>query len=460
MSLLGAMNTAISGLTAQSAAFGNISDNVANSQTVGYKQVGTSFVDYLTTSTATTNDPGAVVAQPDYENNVQGTITQVSNPLGLAIAGQGFFAVSQSTGQVNDIPTFNPQQFYTRAGDFTLNSSGYLVNSAGEYLNGWSVNPSTGVVNQNSLAPIQVTQTVYNPVPTSNVTLSANLPATPSTGTATASSPISSDIDVYDALGTQHVITLQWVQNSASDWTVSVVSPDDINSQVTSPTPVPALGSAEVQFGAIAGASATGSTVPEGTIGQILNTTNGTGTVTTAGNPNPGTSGAAATLSFTTNFGSGVQTITLNLGNYGGTSGVTQYAGTQYNLEGLTQDGVPPGSFSGVTPQANGDVVVNYNNGQTRTIAQVPVVTFNNPNALQRQDGQSFTATLGAGTPLAEQASTNGAGNLVTGSVESSNVDIATEFSNLIVAQQAYSANAKMVTTAQQMLQTTVDMKQ
>lgn len=160
MSLLGAMNTAISGLKAQAAAFGNISDNVANSQTVGYKQVATNFIDYLTTSTATTSDPGAVVAIPDYENNVQGTITQTNDTTGLAIAGQGFFAVSQQTGLVNNIPTFNPEQFYTRAGDFTLNSSGYLVNSAGEYLNGWSVNPATGVVNQNSLNPIQVTQTV------------------------------------------------------------------------------------------------------------------------------------------------------------------------------------------------------------------------------------------------------------------------------------------------------------
>ena len=90
MSLLGAMNTAISGLTAQSAAFGNISDNVANSQTTGYKEVETSFVDYLTTSTTAVNDPGAVVAQPDYLNNIQGTITQVTNPLALAIAGPGF----------------------------------------------------------------------------------------------------------------------------------------------------------------------------------------------------------------------------------------------------------------------------------------------------------------------------------------------------------------------------------
>src|ERR1700689_3354626 len=130
MSIFGAMNSAISGLTSQSDAFGNISDNVANSQTVGFKLVDTSFVDYLTTSTPTQNQPGAVVAQPLYVNDVQGPITQTDSPLNLAIAGQGFFAVSQQTGQIAGTPTFNPQQFYSRAGDFTLNNQGYLVNSS------------------------------------------------------------------------------------------------------------------------------------------------------------------------------------------------------------------------------------------------------------------------------------------------------------------------------------------
>ncbi|MDQ2765283.1 MAG: flagellar hook basal-body protein, partial [Pseudomonadota bacterium] len=131
MSLFGAINTAVSGLTAQSKAFGNISEDVSNSQTVGFKRVDTNFVDYLTTSTATNNEPDAVVAQPDYVNNIQGSITQTDNPLGMAIAGQGFFAVSQPTGSVNGVPTYNPQQFYTRAGDFSMNASGYLVNGAG-----------------------------------------------------------------------------------------------------------------------------------------------------------------------------------------------------------------------------------------------------------------------------------------------------------------------------------------
>jgi flagellar hook protein FlgE len=442
MSLFGAINTAISGLTAQSAAFGNISEDVANSQTVGFKRVDTSFIDYLTTSTATTNEPGAVVAQPEYVNNVQGSVTQTDNPLGMAIAGQGFFAVSQPTGENNGVPTFNPQQFYTRAGDFSMNNSGYLVNSAGQYLNGWSVNPSTGVVDQNALVPIQVSQSTYNPVATSNVTLSANLPATPTAGTATAASPLSSQITVYDSLGTAHTVNLNWSQNASNDWNVQISVPD-------STTGTTDVGTADVQFGAVST-----NPVPEGTIGQVAVSAADPGTMTTGGY----VAGQPATLQFTTDFGSGTQTIQLNLGDYGGTSGVTQYAGSAYSLLGLTQNGVPPGSFSGVTTQANGNVVVNYNNGQTRTIAQVPLVTFNAPNALQSQNGQSFTATPGSGSPLAEAASTNGAGNIVTGSVEGSNVDIATEFSNLIVAQQAYSSNAKVVTTANQMLQATLQM--
>ena len=442
MSLFGAINTAISGLTAQSSSFGNISEDVANSQTVGFKRVDTSFTDYLTTSTATQNEPGSVVATPDYVNNVQGTITQTDNPLGMAIAGQGFFAVSQATDVVNNVPTFNPQQFYTRAGDFTMNAGGYLVNSAGDYLNGWSVDPTTNAVNQNGLVPIQVSQSTYNPVATSNVTLAANLPATPTSGTATATAPLSSDITVYDSLGTAHTVTLNWTQNAANDWTVQVSVPDNTTGSTD-------VGSAAVQFGA-----ASGNAVPEGTIGQIAASATDPGTVTTGGY----VAGQPATLNFTANFGSGSQKIQLNLGDYGGTNGVTQFAGSTYSLLGLTQNGIPPGSFTGVTTQANGDVVVNYNNGQSRTIAQIPIVTFNAPDSLQSQNGESFTATPASGTPLAETANTSGAGAIVTGSVEGSNVDIATEFTKLIVAQQAYSSNAKVVTTADQMLQATLQM--
>ena len=438
MSLLGAMNSAISGLSAQSHAFGNISDNVANSQTSGFKRVDTSFISLLTTSSLTTNEPGAVVARPDYVNSVQGTITQTENPLGLAIAGQGFFSVSQQIGTVAGTPTFNPQLYYSRAGDFQLNKTGYMINSAGLFLNGWPIDATTGEPNQNSLQPIQVSQTVFNPVYTSEVVLSANLPATPAIDTATVGSPLTSSIDVYDSLGTVHSVGLSWVKTAGDTWTVSISAADATTTD---------LGSATVTFGAVSG-----NTVSEGTIGLLGDAT---GTITTSAYAE----NTAAVLSFTAVFGTVSQTIDLNLGNFGQTGGVTQFAGSAYNLRGLTQNGVPPGSFSGVTMQPNGNVIVNYDNGQIRTIAQVPLVTFNNPDALQRQNGQAFTGTLESGTPLATQAGTNGAGTLVTSSLEGSNVDIASEFSKLIVAQRAYSANTRVVTTADDMLQQTIDMK-
>jgi len=445
MSLFGAINTAISGLGAQSAAFGNISDNVANSQSTGFKRIDTHFEDYLTTSTPTQNQPGAVVAHPDYINNVQGSVSQTDNPLALAITGQGFFAVSQATGQSTSsasAPTFDTQQYYTRDGNFTLNSSGFMVNDAGQYLNGWAVNSTTGAVDQNALAPIQITQRSYNPVASTNVNLSANLPATPAAGTATASSPLSSQITVYDALGTAHTVALNWSQTSANNWSVQISVPDDTTGNTD-------VGTANVVFG-----SASGNPVPEGTIGSIAASPTDPGTIITSGYA----AGQPATLQFTTNFNSGSQAINLNIGTYGSATGVTQFAGTTYNLLGLTQDGVPPGSFSGVTLQQNGDVIVNYNNGQTRTIAQIPIITFNAPDQLQRQNGQAFTATLNSGTPLANATGVNGAGNLVTSALEGSNVDIANQFSALIVTQQAYSANAKVVTSGNQMLQATLSM--
>ncbi len=272
------------------------------------------------------------------------------------------------------------------------------------------------------------------------MTLSANLPATPASGTGTSTSPISTQVTVFDSLGTSHVVNLNWVQNSANDWTVSIQAPDDQGGGD--------LGSADVQFG-----NASPNNVAAGTIGDITSTG---GSVTAAGFG----AGQPATLQFSADFGAGNQPITLNLGTYGQPSGLTQVAGATFSLRGLTQDGVPPGSFSGVTMQTNGDVVINYSNGQSRTVAQVPVVTFNDPDALQRQNGQAFTSTIGSGTPLASATGTNGAGTLITGSVENSNVDIATEFSQLIVSQQAYAANAKVVTTADQLLQVTINMKQ
>jgi len=401
MSLFGAMNTAISGLTAQSAAFTNIGDNVANSQTVGFKRVDTSFEDLLTQSNATVNQSGAVVARPDYANSVQGTVTQTDKPLDLAIAGQGFFTVSSQAGENKGVPVFNALPKYTREGDFALNKDNYLVNRSGNFLNGWPVDAS-GMADQTTLKPIQISQAGSSPEATSEVTLAANLPATPA-----STAPITSQVQVYDAVG-----------------------------QV-----------ANVNFGTAGNPAA-----PQGTIGSI---TAASGAVTGS----TYAAGSAAKINLTADLGSGAQAIDLNLGNFGQANGLTQFAGSTYNLRSLTQNGVAPGAYTGVKTQANGDVVVSYDNGQSRTVARVPVTTFTNPDALQRQDGQAFTATKESGMAQTLAAGSNGAGGLVVSSVESSNVDIGKEFTKLIVAQRAYSANTKIVTTADELLQQTLDLK-
>lgn len=434
-SLFGAMNTAISGLNAQSTSFGNISDNVANSQTIGFKRTDTSFINFLTSSSSLNNSPGSVQARPEYRNSIQGTIAQSDNPLAMGLVGQGFFAVSRADTVASNDVTFSPQRYYSRAGDFQMDRNGYLVNSAGDYLNGWSVDSTTGVVDRSAVAPIRMTQTVYNPQATSEVTLSANLPANPD-----STDPVSAQISVYDALGDAHVVTLNWTRTAANDWTVAINVPDDVAD--------PARGTARVAFGP----TASGNAVPQGTVGLIGNPTGSVSTSAFAAD-------SPSTLTFDMDIGNGTQSITLNLGTYGQSAGVTQYSGNSFTLRGINQNGVPPGSFSGVTTTTAGDVQVTYDNGQSRTIARVPVVTFNDPNELQRQNGQAFTSTLASGDPLIQDAGTNGAGGIVTNSVENSNVDVASEFTKLIVTQRAYSANTKMVTTADELLQQTLDMK-
>ncbi len=445
MSLFGAMNTAISGLSAQSAAFGNIGDNVANSQTVGFKRVDTSFEDYLTSSTPTQNQSGSVVARPDYANTVQGSIKLTDKPLDLAVAGQGFFTVSREVMSANGTGTFDPLPQYTRTGDFSLDRDGYMVNSAGGVLNGWLAGAS-GVLDTSKVAPIQVGQAAFSPVATTQAALVANLPATPSAAAGTVANPL----QVFDALGNAQTLQLTWTQQppaspggTPNTWTVKVALPNGTS-----------LGTADVQFGT--------NGAPAGTISGVGNIVPGTVNAPPGGTVTAGSTyaaGAPAMLQIKPDFGSGPQAITINLGTFGQGNGLTQFAGTDFSLKGLTQDGAAPGSFSGVTTRQNGDVVANYDNGQSRVIARVPLTLFANPDALQRQDGQAFTATRDSGGARTMASGSNGAGNLVAQSVEGSNVDIAGEFSKLIVAQRAYSANTKMVTTADELLQQTLDMK-
>jgi flagellar hook protein FlgE len=429
MSLFGALDTSASGLTSQAAAFTNISDDLANSQSTGFKRVDTSFDDFLTDSTAAVNNSGAVEAVPNYINTIQGTITSTDNPLALAIKNQGFFSVSlpAPSTTLGAAQTFLPQVQYTRDGNFQLNSQGYLVNDIGQYLNAWPAT-STGAINRTSLSPIQIDQSAsYKPVPTTTAAISANLP--PTTGT-TASSSL---INVYDSLGQAHQLDLTFTPTGTTNtWTVTVT--DDSS-------PANTIGSGTMVFAA------------DGTLSSVTDNNGGTTT---------NTSGATADLTLNTSYSgtSGNQTIALDLGTIGASTGMTQFSASSYTLNSFTQNGVASGTYTGTAFDNNGNVIVSYSNGASTTVGRVPVVTFPSPDSLQRQDGQSFTETLASGAPNPHDAGVDGSGGLAANSLESSNVDIGSEFTNLIVAQNAYSANAKVVTADNTLLQTTINMVQ
>ncbi|MFN7308894.1 MAG: flagellar hook protein FlgE [Acetobacteraceae bacterium] len=436
MSLYSSMNTALSGMNAQSRALGHISDNVANSQTVGFKRTDTNFVSYISESNSEVHRPGTVLARPDFTNQIQGTIEQVENPLALAISGQGFFTAALPVGTNSDgSKNFDARNFYTRAGDFNRDREGYMVNGSGYVLQGWPV--TNGVVDKTQLSPIQIREDVFTPSPTQQLNFTGNLSAGGTTAQSTS-------IQVIDSLGRSRALTLTFTPSTApgdNTWTLSINAPE---------ATVPARGTIPILFSPD-GAS----THPNGTLEEF-----GTGTVSLSGSA--GGAGVPATVTFTADFGQGPQTMTLNIGNFGVSGGLTQFASTSasgLSVNSFEQDGIPLGSFSSVTTQRNGDVRINYDNGQSRVVARVPVTVFKDPDKLDHLDGQAFLRTTESGEARVVEAGEDGAGLLSTRAVERSNVDIATEFSKLILAQRAYSANTRIVSTVDDLLQETLNMR-
>ncbi len=443
MSLYSSMNTALSGMNAQSRALGHISDNVANSQTVGFKRTDTNFVSYVSESNADVHRPGTVLARPDFTNQVQGTIEQVENPLSLAISGQGFFTAALPVGTNADgTKNFDPRNFYTRAGDFSRDREGYMVNGAGYVLQGWPV--TNGVADKTQLSPIQVKEDVFTPTPTNELTFIGNLAAGGTTNQSTS-------IQVIDSLGRSRALTLSFVPSTSptdNTWTLSINAPDASNG-----TPPGSLGSIPIEFGK----DPTGTALdqPDGTIANFGIST-GTLSGSTVGTGNP------AVVTFQANFGQGLQIMKLNLGSFGVSGGLTQFASagaSGLSVNSFEQNGIPLGSFSSVTTQKNGDVRINYDNGQSRVVARVPVTVFKDPDKLDHLDGQAFLRTTDSGEARVVEAGEDGAGLLSTRAVERSNVDIATEFSKLILAQRAYSANTRIVSTVDDLLQETLNMR-
>ena len=414
---MGSFATALSGLNAAQSMLQTISNNLANMNTDGYKDQTLTFGDIYAQATQTngSGDPlqtgnGVKVSGTD-SNFTEGNLSATGVASNMAVSGNGFFITQGIAG----LPS------YTRSGDFTTNSSGFIVTPSGDLVMGY---PATnGVVNTSAaLQGINVSDGLTSPpVASTTVGITANLDSS----TAVGASATASSVTVYDSLGTPHTLTVSYTKTAANTWTYSVSIPStDITGGLGTSTQV---GTGTLNF------SNSGQLLPTSTIGPI--------SIPTLAD------GAKSPLGLTGPFGTAANPTI-----------------TQTDLASATSatstDGYASGTLSSYAIQPDGTVEGTFSSGQTIALGQVAVASFANNQGLSNVGNNSYQATNASGQAVVAVAGTGASGTIVGGSVEQSNVNIASEFSNLIVAQQAYGANAKSITTLQQLSQAALAMIQ
>jgi len=415
----------LSGLQASASALQVIGNNLANLNTDGFKDQTLSFGDIFSQMQGTSGngDPiqigSGVQIDGTTSNLTDGSVTSTGTAANMALQGNGYFVVSQ-----------NGDTSYTRNGDFSVNSSGQLTTSGGALVMGFpAVNgavSTTGV-----LAPITVNSTGTVPaLATSTFSVEANLDsATAVDGT------YNTPVTIYDSLGTAQTLNIQYTNTGPGAWNYSVTLP-----------------------GSATGSAAATTTLASGTMtfnssGQLTSPTGSVAAIKIPGYAVDST-GVASGLA----DGAGSMSLTWNLYDSAGSPTITQQNVASSMNTTPTQDGFGAGSLQSYSVLSDGVVQGQYSNGQTLSLGQVAVASFTNPQGLQQTGGGNEQATSGSGAAVVGQAGIGGNGSITGGSVEGSNVSLSTEFANMIVAQQSYDANAKVLTTLNQVDQSTIQM--
>jgi flagellar hook protein FlgE len=409
---MGSFSIPVSGMEASDEALSVISNNLANMNTVAYKTMTPEFSDLLYEQLGSTGagNPvqiglGTQVSATDTDFT-QGNIQSTGVPSDVAIEGDGFFQVE--SGGVS---------MYTRDGDFSINSQGQLVTQDGANVMGYSA--SNGTVNTNGvLSPLSINVGQIDPPhATQNVQLTMNLDSSATTSTA----PFTTTVEVYDSLGNSHLLTYSFQNTGSGAWSYTVSIP---SSDITSGT------STTVASGTLAFNSSGQLTSPTGSVPiTISNLADG-----------------ASTLKFN-----------WNLYNSSNSPTVSQVSGAS-EASSTTQDGYPSGSLSTYSIQSNGIIEGSFTNGQTQAVGQIALATFPNSQGLLLAGSNNYMATLASGLPTVGVPGTGGNGTLTGGSLEASNVDIASQFSQLIQQQTGYEANAKAFTTLDNVVQAVLNL--
>ncbi len=432
MSISSALQTGVSGLQANSQAVGGISENIANANTIGYRRGFSQMV----TTTASGGSGTGVLSVRSVERldiNSAGGLISTSSATDMAIGGSGFFAVSLRPDE-----TLETNYMLTRAGSFLPDADGNLVNTAGYYLAGYpyDLDGTIGDVDRSSFAQMEtvnIGNIGLSAEATSGIDFVGNLPSQ-DTGLAVPGAPYTTSSEYYTGLGESESISFAWqATTTENQWELSLTDNDGND-----------LGSLTVDFndsGSLAGSPATYTNI---------------------------TSLATAPSDFAFDAATGIATITLdngttpqvvelNLGAPDSFDGITQFAGDF--TQSFDRDGSSVGELLRIEIDETGTMYGIFDNGQRRALYEIPVAEVANPHGLIEMKGNAYGLSSETGAFFAQQANSGSVGAINSGALEAANVDISQEMTDLIVAQRAYSTNAKVVTTIDEMMAETTQLK-
>lgn len=444
----------LSGLNVAAKNLDVIGNNVSNANTVGFKQSQAQFADVYTAAQGGTTSPAigigtkvSTVAQQFGQGNVSIT----SNPLDMAISGDGFFQLD-NMGEIR----------FSRNGQFQLNKDGFIVNAQGHMLTGYKADPVTGVVSTGSTGPIQLPTQAITPSPTSAAQVGLNLDSRETAPRVKVFNPNdpesynrSTAMTIFDTLGNEHVMNMYFAKADApvNTWNTYLT----VDNQPVNGTAAPAAGAAGAEGAppaAEGGAAAApgAKPVPTGTFLGTL-TFNSVGALEST---NP-----ASTPKGIMNIPGGIvfangsttpQPMTLDFNTS------TQF-GAQFGVTTLNQNGYTSGQLNGFSTSADGTILGRYTNGQSKALAQVVLANFANEQGLQPLGNNEWAITAASGQALVGKPGTASLGILQSGAVEDSNVDLTAELVNMIMAQRVYQANAQSIKAQDSILQTITNIR-
>lgn len=432
MTISSSLNAGIAGLMANATRLATISDNIANSETNGYKRTEADFHSMVLSSSGGTYAAGGVRTTTQRMIDERGTLVATSNPTDLAVRGRGMLPVARAAEVKAD--NGGAQLLLSSTGSFRTDSDGYLRSEAGLVLMGWPASsdgtmPTYPRDTAEGLEPIRVNQNQFSSDPTRNVEVRVNLPATQTAAGATGENSQLS-VEYYGNLGTSESLMIDFVptvpsSGSSNEWTMvlrDTATPGVVVGQYTL-----AFDDSQTAGGTLASVSAT-----------------------SGGAYDPATGNIEVTV--------GGGTITLNIGELGAADGFTQLS-DRFAPVSINKDGTPIGNMTNVEVDPNGRVQAFFDTGVTRMIYQIPLVAVPNPNGMVSLDQQTYAPSPDSGAFFLWNAGDGPTGDIVAFAREESTTDVAGELTSMIQTQRAYTSNAKVIQTVDEMLQETANIK-